>query len=312
MLEIKYWEPVGVAWNRMKDVLFRPFNFEKWMVMGFAAWFAGLNTGGGSGSSSWGNHQEPSDVSQSLQQFWAEYSTVVLAVGGGVLIVILILGILFSWIGARGKFIFLDNVIHNRAAIVEPWKKYRIQGNSLFLWNLALSCIALILFLLILVICLPMAWPLFTNHSNILMGISGMVLGGCLLLIYVLCFSYLGVFVYDFVVPLMLKHNIGIRAAWTRFSVILKPQFGKFILYGLVRYALNLGVGMAMMAAFLLTCCCLLLVASIPYIGTVLLLPVFVLYRFIGLEFLRQFGEEFSLLQPQEEPNRTELAEPME
>ena len=143
MNTIKYWEPVGAAWNRMKAVLFQPFNLEKWMVMGFVAWFAGLNTGGGSSynSSNFGNH-ENGGLAETFQNVWAQYSTVILAVGGGLLLLFIILTILFSWLGARGKFIFLDNAIKNRAAVVEPWKKYRMQGNSLFLWKLAVGCIA--------------------------------------------------------------------------------------------------------------------------------------------------------------------------
>jgi hypothetical protein len=313
MLEIKYWEPVGSAWNRMKDVLFRPFNFEKWMVMGFAAWFAGLNAGGGSYSSSNFGDRYTGDsggFSEAVRQVWAEYSTLILAAGGGLLLFGIIIGLVLSWVGARGKFIFLDNVIHNRAAIVEPWKKYRMQGNSLFLWNLAIGCIALTLLVLIFAICFPMVWPMFKTHANVLLGVSGIMLGVILLMLYTLCFSYLGFFVYDFVVPLMLKHNIGIRAAWGRFSTILKPRAGNFILFGLVRYLLSLGVGIALTAAFLLTCCCLLLIASVPYIGSVLLLPVFVFYRFVGIEFLRQFGDEFDVMPDPEASDSLQLEEP--
>jgi hypothetical protein len=314
MSEIKYWEPVGSAWRRMVEVLFRPFDLGKWMVMGFAAWFAGLNAGGGSYSSSnFGDRFNGCDAgsfNETLRYIWIEYGTLILTVGSGLLLFGLVFGLLMSWVGARGKFIFLDNVIHNRAAIVEPWKKYRMQGNSLFLWNLALGCIALVLLLLILAICFPMAWPMVTTHSNIALGIAGISLGLLLLLIYALFFSYLGVFVYDFILPIMLQHQIGIRAAWVRFLSILKPNFGKFILYGLIRYLLSIGIGMAMMAAFLLSCCCLLFVSAIPYIGTVLLLPVFVFYRFIGIEFIRSFGAEFDMAPGPESPESLQLTDP--
>ena len=300
MAEIKYWNPVRIAWERMVNVLFRPFELEKWMVMGFAAWFAGLNAGGGSGGS--GGGSQPGSFGDGLSngkeafiEFWAEYGTLILTIGSGVLLLCIVFGVIFAWVAARGKFVFLDNVVQNRAAIVEPWKKYRKQGNSLFLWNLAVGCISLIILLGILAICIPMAWPMFASKTNIPMGIGAIVLGICLLMIYTLCLAYLEVFVYDFVVPLMLKYDIGIRAAWSRFSVILKPRFGTFIVYGLIRSLLSTGVGMALMAAYIMTCCCLLFLAAIPYIGTVLLLPILVFYRFLGLEFMRQFGDDFSV-----------------
>ena len=110
---IRYWAPVGAAWNRMKAVLFQPFDLEKWMVMGFVAWFSGLNSGGGSSfnSSNFRDH-EGGNLSEVMQQFWTQYSTVILAVGGGLLLAFIVFGILFAWLGARGRFIFLDNALH--------------------------------------------------------------------------------------------------------------------------------------------------------------------------------------------------------
>ena len=43
--------------------------------------------------------------------------------------------------------------------------------------------------------------------------------------------------------------------------------------------------------ACLLTCC----VLALPYIGTVLLLPIIVTYRILSLEFLAQFDPGFDL-----------------
>jgi len=298
MAEIKYWQPVGRAWNRMCDILFRPFNFEKWLIMGFAAWIAGLNatvgSGGGVGrSGNFANKLESSK--EAIAEFWAQYGVLIISIGGAALILCIALCIAFLWLHARGKFIFLDNVIHNRAAIAEPWKKYRDQGNSLFLWNLAISFIAIVTFLLLGGICLAMLWPMCVNKSNIPLGITGVVFGILSLLIYFLFFSYLKIFVYDFIIPIMLKYNIGIRAAWNRFFVILKPNFWRFILYGLIRYLVSWGVGLALAAAYLLSCCCLMFLALIPYVGSVLLLPVFIFFRYIGLEFLRQFGDDFDV-----------------
>src|SRR5207247_8786161 len=46
--------------------------------------------------------------------------------------------------------------------------------------------------------------------------------------------------------------------------------------------------------AFLVTCATCF-IAAIPYIGTVILLPVFVLLRSFSLLFLRQFGPEYDV-----------------
>ena len=54
-------------------------------------------------------------------------------------------------------------------------------------------------------------------------------------------------------------------------------------------------VGLAVLLAGLLTCCCGLVLLAIPYIGTVILLPIVAWERYWSLEFLRQFGPEYDL-----------------
>src|SRR5207247_8644827 len=59
---------------------------------------------------------------------------------------VLLLIVLFAWLRARGRFIFVDCIVRNRAAIVEPWKEFRAEGNSFFLFSLlvVLALIAVI------------------------------------------------------------------------------------------------------------------------------------------------------------------------
>jgi hypothetical protein len=50
--------------------------------------------------------------------------------------VVVLLIVLFAWLRARGRFIFVDCVVRNRAAIADPWKEFRAEGNSFFLFSL--------------------------------------------------------------------------------------------------------------------------------------------------------------------------------
>ena len=303
MNKIEYWNPVGWAWNRMVEILFRPFSMEKWFVMGFAAFIAGSNLGGGSGGN--GNSFSSNDFSSSADctssgdwsfaEFWADYAPVVIPAIIFGIAVILAFVVLFAWLSARGNFIFLDNVVQNRGAIVEPWKTYKKQGNSLFLWNLAIGVVAVAILIPLIVICALMVWPMFTSQTQIPMGVIGIIFGITALLIYCLIFGYLTVFVYDFVTPLMMKHDLRSREAWGIFGALFKQNWGKFLLYGLVRYLVLIGVNMGYFVLCLLTCCCFLILTIIPYIGTVLLLPAHVFIRLLGPEFLKQFGEDFEL-----------------
>ena len=59
MSEIKYWKPVQNAWEKMVEVLFRPFQMGKWMLIGFTAFLAncGRESGSGGNSSSGGGNK---------------------------------------------------------------------------------------------------------------------------------------------------------------------------------------------------------------------------------------------------------------
>ena len=43
------------------------------------------------------------------------------------------------WIGSRGRFIFTDCIVRNRGAIAEPWREFRREGNSFFLFSLIVA-----------------------------------------------------------------------------------------------------------------------------------------------------------------------------
>src|SRR5207247_1371724 len=66
---------------------------------------------------------------------------------------------------------------------------------------------------------------------------------------------------------------------------------GEIILYCLFLIVLALATAIVGCLVTCVTCC----IAAIPYIGTVILLPIFVLLRSFSLLFLRQFGPEYDV-----------------
>ena len=64
---------------------------------------------------------------------------------------------------------------------------------------------------------------------------------------------------------------------------------------------LAVGVGLAIFVAGFATCCVGFVLLSIPYLGSVILLPVSFTYRAFGPEFLAQFGPEYSIWPSPEE-----------
>ena len=138
---IEIFKPFGEAFELMKKVLFQPFDLKKWLVIGFAAWLANLGAGGG-GIGNFNYPDNHRDDAQKFNETIGQIPQPVLITGICLLIcVVILLIVLFAWLRARGRFILVDCIVRNRAAIAEPWKEFRAEGNSFFLFSLLVcSC----------------------------------------------------------------------------------------------------------------------------------------------------------------------------
>jgi len=135
--------------------------------------------------------------------------------------------------------------------------------------------------------------------------IIGMVL---LFLTFFIITSYISLFLKDFVVPVMFKHRISATKAWGRFLPLMSRYFGYFLLYGLIIFFLILVVICCVIVFGLMTCCIGILLLIIPYIGSVVFLPVSYTFRAFSVEFLGQFGPEFNVFPPSETEGKVEKA----
>ena len=290
---IQYLEPLDRSWDRARRMLFRPFRLEFWLVLGFAAFLSNMGHGGGTWN--WSQRYDRASVNelvQSLHDFL--HTPWILWVFGLSLVFLFVLGVVIAWVGARGRFIFLDDVLHERARIVEPWKRFRRLGNSLFVLELTLGVatltIVLILFGSTIFAVFHGIWsdgtlPEFDWRPLV---IAGLIAAPLLILAAVF-----NVLTRHFVVPIMWKHALGVTAAWARFWPLLSAHPGSFFVYLVLLLALYCGIGVAILVFGCCTCCIGFILLAIPYVGSVVLLPVFVTLRGAGPEFLAQFGAEW-------------------
>lgn len=307
MSDIKYWTPVQNAWEKMVQVLFRPFNFGKWMVIGFTAFLATCGRddggGGGSGGNSGRSHRSGenfhdgwSSVRDTVVDAWFEYTGLIIFGLCFVLALIILLSILVNWLNSRGQFMFLDNVLKNRGAVQEPWGEYSKEANSLMIFQLVFNWTTGLILLIPLGATLVPIIVMFAMKQFV-MPYAGVAVGALLLLIgFSIVCGFVKMMLNHFVVPLMLQRRLTVLAGFRAFRPILKTNFWRIVLFGLVMFLVNTAIGIAIMIGILLTCCTALLLLIIPYISTVVLLPIYVFRRFVGPEFLRQFGDEYDLL----------------
>ena len=279
----------------MKRMLFNPFRLETWVVMGFAAFLSEFMSGGTGGSGyRYHPHSHQHEWSRAIwAKVWAFVQDpamlVLVLVGCAVAITVFLV---LQWVSCRGRFIFLDNVVTERSAIVEPWKRFARQGNSLFIWSLFffLTClVAVVVIALPFLVSLRALWEDGQFHWAGIVSILGFM---SMAIPIAIAAAYTALFLNHFVVPIMYRHGLSAAAAWSRFLAVFRAHPGSFILYGLVMIVLWLAIGFVVMVVGFGTCCIGFILLVLPWVSQVIMLPVLVTIRAYGPEFLGQFGPD--------------------
>jgi len=116
------------------------------------------------------------------------------------------------------------------------------------------------------------------------------VLGVRASLVVVLAAGIVSGLLDDFVVPVMYLRGRRVLAAWGVFWRQLgRGHVGPILLFYLMKIVLGMAVAAVAMIATCLTCC----LTALPYLGTVILLPVFVFMRCYSLAFIEQYGPDW-------------------
>ncbi|MHC4214869.1 MAG: DUF7544 domain-containing protein [Planctomycetota bacterium] len=291
-------DPIGKAIDRVKEVLFNPFDLGKWFVIGFCAWLAMLGQGGGGGGSfnPGGGHRgvDPAQV-----KVWIlEHLTLIISIGLGIFFVGLVIAIVFVWLSSRGRFMFLHCVAENKAEVKVPWHKFRDQGNSLFVFRLVLGiigfvCMALFIGMIIAAIILMSRGSRYTAPGLI----AGLVVVTLITILVGIIFALIRKFTKDFVVPIMYLRGCRCLDAWGEFWRMLTSNKWYFTVYILFQVVISIAI-VSIICITGCCCCCIGCIMGIPYIGTVLLLPIFVFGRSYSLYYLAQYGGQYDVFIP--------------
>jgi hypothetical protein len=304
-------EPLTPAIERVKTVLFRPFDIRKWFVIGFCAWLANLGRheggngsgGGGRGGVDFQRSGEGilKDIEYQINQAVAvarEYieSNLSWIIPAAILAMIVIVGLwlLITWLSSRGRFMFLHCVVENKGEVVVPWNEFRRHGDSLFAFRIVLG-------FLIFVIAVA---GLVAGYSSLMRAMSR---EDGVAVVQILAVMVAGIFVVsipvliakkfttDFVVPIMFVQTLSCRKAWRQFLPVLTENKMRFFLYLLFQIVIWFVIVSVIVAFGCVTCCCAFCLLAIPYIGTVALLPILVFERSYSLYYLRQYSPAFDV-----------------
>jgi hypothetical protein len=284
--KIEIFKPFGEAFELMKKILFQPFDLKKWLVIGFAAWLANLGSGGGGANFNYPNNER--GEAHKLSETIGQIPQPVLITGICVLVcVVLLLIVLFAWLRARGRFILVDCIVRNRAAIAEPWNEFRAEGNSFFLFSLV---VALIVVPVIVIAGLVLIVPSIPGRGQAEPGVAFWI-GISVTAFISVCLVFVWALATQLMVPIMYRQRCGARLAFAQAVDLASSHPGPILLY--VLFFMLLAVAMVMISciATCATCC----IAAIPYVGTVILLPIPVMLGAFLLLFLRQFGPDYDV-----------------
>ena len=290
-------DPIDQSFKWTKRILFEKFDAAKWFILGFCAFLASLGQGGGGGFGNLrGNpflrshgHRDPG--LERMGQWIMAHLTLFIVIAAILLLLAFALGALLQWLASRGEFMFLDGVVRDRAAVVEPWHRFRRLGNSLFLFRFLLGLTTF--FAVALVV--GAVWMIGTAdfRANQFSGgtVAALIVAGIILVPLVLAVIVVSLLAKDFVAPIMYKRDVGVVQGFGILRrEVLPGHIGNFILFYLMKLIMAVAAGVLIFVGSCITCC----IAALPYISSVVFLPVFVFFRAYSVYFLEQFGNDWT------------------
>lgn len=278
---IEIFAPFGEAYELTKRILFQPFDLAKWFVIGFAAWLATFFSGASFNYNkvqNWSTGLHPFSMPSAVHQMSALAVVITVLIA----LVVLVLALLVLWLNSRGRFLFVDCIVRNRGAIVAPWREYRAEANGFFLFQLIVAGCALVLFGGAVLVYFLAPWQV---HSSI--SIALLIVFLTIWIVLIIIYSL----VTRFMVVVMYRRRCGAMEALRDVCSLLLDHPGVFILFELFTIVLYMAAVIVSCLAGCVTCC----LAILPYLGTVILLPIVMVLFAFPLCFLRQFGDRYDV-----------------
>ena len=294
-------DPISPAIEHVRLMLFKPFDLSKWLIIGFCAWLAQLGRGAGGGGNGWKEYGHGGPIMETIKSSVIAHIAVIMLVAAIVIPIVIIIAVVLCWLRSRGQFVFVHCVAGNKAEVAVPWNKFARHGNSLFLFRIVIGFIGF------LVIGIPVAASVFAGfvmcatgfNPAAIIGLTGAI---SVAVVISILFILVAKFTTDFVVPIMFLHTESSVAGWKQCLELISGNKAQIALYILFQIVIGLVIAFIALTICLVTCCCcccLLVLFVLPYVGTVILLPLIAFKRAYSLFYLRQFGAQFDVFSGQ-------------
>jgi len=227
-------EAVAPAFAHLKRQLFQPFRVGQWLRLGLVGLLAG-EAGSGCNLGDSLNRAADSSSSGSVTPWPAMPDlTNLLIIIAVAVVAIVILAVVFTWIGSRLRFVLFDSIVAGECRVREFWKQRGPEGMSYFGFQLVLALVSIAL--VIAMVGIP-AFIIFNkgwfnpqaNHlPEVMVGLALLLLLGFALL---LPLTIVQVLVKDFVVPQMALEGVGLREGWRRLAAMMRADKTTYAAY---------------------------------------------------------------------------------
>lgn len=289
-------ESVSLAITRAGQLCFKPFSPARWFAIGLMAFVSGYVsnfgfqsptnfTGGSSGTGSSPGVELENTAHDFLN--WLElHLTQIILIGAIVFVLWLCFIALLSWLRCHTKFIFMDNIYKLHSLIVVPWRETRPLANSLFLFTIVYGTALMLIYVGILILCGFIAWPAIQSHSLTRHVWIALFTGAGILVPTFLVSAIVFAIVDKILVPIMYLRQIRMMPALHVFRTeILPGNIGQILLFFLIKFAAAIAFNIVGTIIGCITCCC----GFIPYISTVLTLPLHVFSQSYDMYFVAHY-----------------------
>ena len=291
--------PLRPAWRRMVRVCFGPFNIETWFLLGLCAFMTTAQTlAFQSGSAAGGGvpRIDPDTTIEALLDrgvdWLASHLAWVVGVSSVLALFWFVIFAVLTWVSSRGKFMLVHGIVRDRVEIGDSWKMYARAGNEVFLFRLVTFATMTLITVGMLGGSAWYAWPWYYGNEPSLPALQALLVSTLILTPLAVLYFHSELIINDFVVPRMIASKQGVLAAWgATFRDVIYGHFWKFVLFYCVRSVLWVAQGLLIGLVACVTCCLVMM----PYIGSVILLPITVFDWCYGLYFVRQLSSGWNV-----------------
>jgi hypothetical protein len=248
-LPISAAESISPAFERAKQMLFRPFRFGLWARLALVGFLAGeMSSGGCNFSSPFPGQTGGSSPSlgTGLPPLIANHIAMIAVLAGIAVVLAIGLSVIFLYVFSVMRFILFDSVVTGECHVRKNWVQRRPQGRRLFRWQVLFMLITWAAILVVVGVPLGIAWAAGWFHNPgthvIPLVVSGVVLFFVFLAL-VLVSAIVQVLTKDFVVPQMALEEVSTMEAWRRLWPLLKADKGGYAGYLGMKIVLTMAAG---------------------------------------------------------------------